>query len=766
MSACHHVEGIVYCEDADNGTVGLAGVAVSDGEQVISTDENGRFALRIRGSMRPVFISTPSGYRPCGDFFRWPDTGAKMEFKLVPDPGSLHPECVFAILADYQWEPDDTMRAVFERLISDPARPQFTVHLGDLFYMMEGAPLELARRYYQTYRQVAGEFRLPTFNLIGNHDQVSGPAVSPSLPEYASGLYERVLGPTYYSFDWGQIHFVVLNPFQMIEGVQRSRIGMRQLRWLEQDLASQPLKKPLILLTHRAPMQWENEADLLRVLGGRQVLACFCGDWHRDAVFRCPGEPFTTVVTVAPLENIHWMPPGYRIVKVRGNHVEHTYRLMQGNDELFVVRPAPGSRVGGDVELVVTEHLPSAQPASPSFSGDGNSWSPLSPDPLPGERTSVCEAYWARWSTTLQLQRDTTLQIRASCGSCPSAYVDLPLEVVASSVVWRRSVAQGGDVSRRSQPTIAGDRVVLGEDTGVRAFALETGQVLWEHREPGQWWGTPSANDERVIATSWEGHIVALALADGQVAWRTRQPYGVPPSRPCLTTSSVILGGMPHDTIWGGSLTCLDVDDGRVRWRLHHDHPFFAPALCTDRKVWAACGDRVYCVDETNGEEIWCYRPEHFSLYGSMVIAGGRLFAPDIDGWTYVLDPETGVLLHRFLAPRGVGFASDGHLVFAACGVRGLRAYEPNACAELWSQHRPGSYFASTPTIRGDEVIAGSSDGNIYAINKANGCVTWSHQLGDVGSTKVAADSDMGFLVTGGGELVAFSLPAAASTLG
>lgn len=730
------------------------------------TDAHGRFALPNADGSRPIFVSTPAGYRPVGEFYQHCDGNGMASFRLAVAPETAVVNHAFVLLADYQWEPNDTMREIFQRIISDPIGPQFMVHLGDLFYMMEGAPVHVARRYYETYRDLLPEFDIPIYNLIGNHDQVSGPRVSPAMPEFADGLYEELLGPTYYSFDWGEIHYVVLNPFMMVGTTQHSRVSDRQLRWLENDLACQPPNKPLILFSHRAPKQLENEEELLRVIGGREVLACFVGDWHRDAIFRCPGEPFSTIVTVGPLENMLWLPAGYRVVEVQERQVCHTYRLLYAADGIHIVRPVPDSNVSTEVELVVTEHLRSDRKPAPAYSINGQQWTPLRPDRLPGNRTTGCDTRWAKWRTSLKVRNDTTFTVRAADDSAEENWLALPLKVAQSPVAWRQRVAQSGNLLRRSQPVVTGPLVVLGEDTGVRAFLAADGQVVWEHRERAHWLGTPLATQDRIIATSWEGDILALGRADGRPLWRSRQMCAIPPSQPCATDEGVIIGGMKRDGIWDGSVTCYDLQSGAVRWSDRYDHPYFATPLYADGRMWVTCGDRVQCLDAATGTAVWTYHPEHFSLYGRVVIAQGRLFAPDIDGWTYVLDPHDGAFQGRYLLPRGTGLAADHTTLYAACGMRGLRAYDALTLDEIWCVHRPGTYFAGYPRLRSQDLIAAASDGNVYIVDKQSGKVTWSFQLGDIGGASVAMGGERAYLVSGDGELVAFACPVDAGSPG
>ena len=232
------IRGSVVCDSRHHAAEGVPGVLVSDGEAVAATDESGRFAFAATNACDPIFICSPAGYRPVGDFYQHVDGEDSLVFRLAPAVERATSRHTFALLADYQWEPNDTMRAVFSRLLSDPAGPQFIVHVGDLFYMMEGAPVPLARRYYQAYRDILSEFSVPVYNPIGNHDLLNGPPFRPKCPSLRLVCTDRCPGPTYYSFDWGEIHYIVLDPFQILGKTQHSRLSERQLRWLQQDLAA------------------------------------------------------------------------------------------------------------------------------------------------------------------------------------------------------------------------------------------------------------------------------------------------------------------------------------------------------------------------------------------------------------------------------------------------------------------------------------------------------------------------------------------------
>src|SRR6476469_6220722 len=87
FSALVDVTGIVF-NDAngngvrDTGEAGIAGVAVSNQDTVVTTDASGAFRMTARGS-GVVFVSTPDGYRAIGPFWRDADAAAPIAFPLA-----------------------------------------------------------------------------------------------------------------------------------------------------------------------------------------------------------------------------------------------------------------------------------------------------------------------------------------------------------------------------------------------------------------------------------------------------------------------------------------------------------------------------------------------------------------------------------------------------------------------------------------------------------------------------------------------------------
>lgn len=98
---------------------------------------------------------------------------------------------------------------------------------------------------------------LPIFNCTGNHD--NNPYCADDWQ--AEQAYKDIIGPTYYSFNLGNAHYIVLDNIQYINtGASQGTIGKRnynkklteeQLSWLKKDLATVTDKNaPLFVAMH------------------------------------------------------------------------------------------------------------------------------------------------------------------------------------------------------------------------------------------------------------------------------------------------------------------------------------------------------------------------------------------------------------------------------------------------------------------------------------------------------------------------------------
>ena len=239
----------------DRGEPGLAGVVVSDQDQVVRTDSAGRFRIAGSRGFGIVYVSVPDGYRASGNFWRdlaQSPPGGPLEFGLARAPAPAEFDFIHA--SDTHISEASVNRTQRLRAVADSVQPAFVLITGDLVRDALRVPEAEATAYYGLFQQEAAQFKVPLWTVPGNHE-VFGierhlSLVSPKHPLYARGMYRHYRGPDYYSFSFGGIHFVGLNTVDIDDLWYYGHVDSVQVAWLGRDLAAIPPDMPVVTLNH------------------------------------------------------------------------------------------------------------------------------------------------------------------------------------------------------------------------------------------------------------------------------------------------------------------------------------------------------------------------------------------------------------------------------------------------------------------------------------------------------------------------------------
>lgn len=222
---------------------GIAGVAVTDGINVVTTDKKGNYELLSNNAAELVYISIPSGYAFSNEKgiarFYMPISQKNGVFKadfnlekLEVDDTKHH----FVVWADTQMISETDAVLLKTQSAPDLRDLVQSYPKGSLFHGIGCGDLVWDRfDLFDDYREAIGIAGIPFFNVIGNHDM----DLDARTDDHSSNTFKKQFGPTYYSFNRGQIHYVVLDDVFFI-GEAKKYIGYlseTQLQWLEQDLA-------------------------------------------------------------------------------------------------------------------------------------------------------------------------------------------------------------------------------------------------------------------------------------------------------------------------------------------------------------------------------------------------------------------------------------------------------------------------------------------------------------------------------------------------
>ncbi len=364
-----NIKGVVFCDKK-----GLANVAVSDGITTTVTDANGYYWLDSDKTNGYVFISLPSGYMPATG-----DNACPGFWMPVSDNTDLDEQCNFELkqvdntdhvvifAADLHLTNRDSTTGDMSQfrdgfMVDSQAlaaqygvEKTYAITLGDLtwdqyWYIQKYTPAD--------YKNTMTGYCVPIFNSMGNHD--NDPYVQGDFAGEA--FFKAVLGPSYYSFNLGEVHYIILDDVAWINtGGAYGVVGDRDFRrnipdaqheWLRNDLALiKDKSKPIVVCTHcqlhsnynekfenKEALSGTGTADILDCFAGFEEVHIMTGHSHINATMQI-SDAIIEHNTAAVCE-CWWRsgffsnrsickdgsPAGYGVFEVRGGDIEWYYK--------------------------------------------------------------------------------------------------------------------------------------------------------------------------------------------------------------------------------------------------------------------------------------------------------------------------------------------------------------------------------------------------------------------------------------------------------
>lgn len=271
------VQGIVRVAGAGAGQV-----AVSDGRNVAVTGADGTFTL-VSDTRHPyLFVSLPATaaipLSPRGSAaFHQPIIAdvhgeASVTFDLLRAAADEHRHG-FLVLADPQSLDMEDMGTLNATTVPDvrasvramSGRRFFGVGCGDLMF----DHLEL----FPEYEKAVQAMGIPFFQVLGNHD-----ADRVRTDEMSAATFLRTFGPANYSFNRGDVHYVVLDDVFWIDDGYIGYLSQEQLDWLQADLAVIEKGRRVVVFVHIPPyctthLRWGSKRpEKSMVVNNRQAL--------------------------------------------------------------------------------------------------------------------------------------------------------------------------------------------------------------------------------------------------------------------------------------------------------------------------------------------------------------------------------------------------------------------------------------------------------------------------------------------------------------
>jgi len=232
----------------DQEEEGLSRVTVSDQVNTTVTDQDGYFSLTTGDDFPYVFISQPSGYVGVWYYKK----ASEVNFPLRRSDAQQHFRFIHA--SDTHVEPVMLPRMTRFRELADSRGAQFIIITGDLIKDALRANEALAREQFELYVAELKKFKTPVYSSVGNHDifgiEREKSLVSTEHPLYGKKMYRHYLGPNYYSFNVGGVHFVAVDGVDYQNLWYYGGVDALQLKWLKSDLEPLPSGTPVVTFNH------------------------------------------------------------------------------------------------------------------------------------------------------------------------------------------------------------------------------------------------------------------------------------------------------------------------------------------------------------------------------------------------------------------------------------------------------------------------------------------------------------------------------------
>ncbi len=209
----------------------IPGVSVSDQVDVVATDRDGSYTISNSHGYGIVFVSVPDGYSAVGKFWRVVPAGQglhRIDFALH----KRNPADPFTFIhaSDTHLEQKSLPRIRKLREVVSAQQPDFVIITGDLVRDALRVGEQEATSYYEMYLKEIGEFPRPVWNVPGNHEMFGIERhlslVSPQHPLYGKKMYRHYLGPDYYSFNYGGVHFIGLDSIDIDDRSREAAVGI------------------------------------------------------------------------------------------------------------------------------------------------------------------------------------------------------------------------------------------------------------------------------------------------------------------------------------------------------------------------------------------------------------------------------------------------------------------------------------------------------------------------------------------------------------
>lgn len=791
----------------DKGEKTLAGVSVSDGLNVVKTDSKGYYSLPGHEKERFLFITTPSGYKTDNAYYRRISKEySTYDFGIVPYQGGIQKDGAhkFIHISDTEIGEtqghDDWIGNLRDYSANEGAA--FIVHTGDICYT---PGLDSHIQIMNTANMVNTQ----VFYCVGNHDLVKG--------AYGEEHFEKLYGPSFYSFEVGNVHYIVTPMFG--GDYQPSYRKEDVYRWIQNDLKQVEKGKSIYVFNHSIADDTENfrlkinEMEVID-LPAHKLKAWLYGHWHVNHIHKHDKADVHSICSSTPIYGgIDHASSAFRVLHVdaqgeftsdlrycymdKSVHIAsigndmHTPILPSGSISLSVNAYTSASPTTSVSCTILNEKQETIGKVALAQQTDFNWYAelPVSTKWNNCILTAVAEVHF-RNGEVAKVKRPFLYQTNSNNKPCSSddqtnllgtpQHADKTIDTLALPLrlAWVRNV--GSNLYMASPLVYKGMIIVASVDdnesmqASVTGMDAVTGTVRWKCPVKASVRNSIAITDGKVFAQDVHGTLYAINAESGILQWTKDLGLSmIPPLNDgLLAAKGVVYAGT------GKSLCAFQAADGKLIWQnkdWNRGEGCTATLSLNDNiLIGHAHWGNLYANDATTGRMLWqgggsdlVHRSASAAMLGDVLyLISAKSF--------YIIESRTGHILARKELGYDVNVAStplvtDKEIIFGTA-ERGIVSLDKETLNEKWNFHTkpsliysapyikgPAATVETSPVLSGNAVFAGASDGTIYAVDRHTGKQLWKYETGTPIFATVAISGNALYATDFSGNVYAFT---------
>lgn len=655
----------------------IADVSITDGKNVVKTDSTGAYKLDGWHKAKFVTVTIPSGYWTEDYYLPISRDTESYDFKLdkVNTDQTNHS---FIQITDSEIgkEGADKHRWYGElKQMVEEQKPAFIMHTGDICYE------DGLRQHIKDMN--SENMGVPVRYAIGNHDYTT-------IGDSGEWLFESIYGPAMYSFEVGNVHYIVTPMTRYTEHPTRYS-DSDVWRWVDNDLKNVSPDKKIVMFNHDTINGSEkgeftvkhglNKIDLRE----KGLIAWVYGHMHMNVANNMNGV-WSICTTSSSTGGMDSTPAALRTIEINGGEVVNTTLNYLYDD-------------------IATE---TGYTWQKQLSGRG-----LFAEPI---------------------IKDDKIYIATTGDGLPKKQIVACLDAKTGEELW----IYHPDNSVGNNITLAGDKLVFQDMEGfVYCINANTGEEIWQ-KDSGIGYirhtNIAVAVDEDKVYCGDYGEVYCRNLSDGEKVWSTKiRPSEGSPMRITVHGDNIYIS-----CLWR-PFTAINKNTGKKAWENKDIRNCQTEPLLDGDNFITLSESKLFKIDGKTGKTLLSKDITSTDKDGKEIkFSLDTVSKPTlVDGIYYLGTTNAGVIAVNSETFEVVwNYETGNSLIFtSAYTSESSKAVEGTIC------------------IIDNYAVFGASDGYLYCVDKANGELIDKFLIGSPILTKVQTYEDQIIVLDFGGKV-------------